>query len=159
MANNKMKSFNQYITEKPAKLSSVAPYKGAKWEDFRGLEDPTEKEMVSLMKKSSFKELRFVVNSKGKMWAWDTNDSLHEPVVYAMTGKKYDGDYAKGMINFMTVNDLDDLDPDMEAVGNLHVMILNSRTGTKLALKNRTLKALAKRINSKGKDRVWWKDT
>ena len=55
-------------------------------------------------------------------------------------------------------NDLDDLDPDMEAVGNLHVMILNSRTGTKLALKNRTLKALAKRINAKGKDRVWWAD-
>ena len=154
-----MKSFKQYITEKPAKLSSVAPYKGAKWEDFRGLEDPTEKEMIALMKKSSFKELRFVVNSKGKMWAWDTNDSLHEPVVYAMTGKEYDGDYAKGMINFMTVNDLDDLDPDTEAVGNLHVMILNSRTGTKSALKNRTLKALAKKINSKGKDRVWWKDT
>ena len=115
--------------------------------------------MIALMKKSSFKELRFVVNSKGKMWAWDTNDSLHEPVVYAMTGKKFDGDYAKGMISFLTVNDLDDLDPDMEAVGNLHVIILNSRTGgTKYALKNRTMKALAKRINSKGKDRVWWKD-
>ena len=154
-----MKSFTEYITEKAAKLSSVASYKGAKWEDFRGLENPTEKEMVSLMKKSSFNELRFVVDSKGKMWAWDTNDSLHEPVVYAMTGKKYDGDYAKGMINFMTVNDLDDLDPDTEAVGNLHIMILNFRSGGKLALKNRTLKALAKRINSKGKDRVWWKDT
>ena len=155
-----MKSFKQYITERPAKLSSVAPYKGAKWEDFRGLEDPTEREMIALMKKSSFKELRFVVNSKGKMWAWDTNDSLHEPVVFAMTGQKYVGDYAKGMINFMTVNDLDDLDPDMEAVGNLHVMILNSRTvGTNFALKNKTMKALAKRINSKGKDRVWWKDT
>ena len=155
-----MAQFREWIelTEKAAKLSSVAAYKGAKWEDFRGLENPTEKEMVSLMKKSSFKELRFVVDSKGKMWAWDTNDSLHEPVVYAMTGKKYDGDYAKGMINFMTANDLDDLDPDMEAVGNLHVMILNSRLGTKFALKNRTLKALAKRINSKGKDRVWWKD-
>ena len=63
------------------------------------------------------------------------------------------------MINFMTANDLDDLDPDTSAVGNLHVIILNSRTGgTKYALKNRTMKALAKRINSKGKDRVWWKD-
>ena len=151
-----MKSFKQYITEKPAKLSSVASYKGAKWEDFRGLENPTEKEMVSLMKKSSFNELRFVVDSKGKMWAWDTNDSLHEPVVYAMTGKKYDGDYAKGMINFINPEDEED---DSPSDGNLHVMILNSRTGTKLALKNRTLKALAKRINSKGKDRVWWKDT
>ena len=54
---------------------------------------------------------------------------------------------------------IDDLDPDTEAVGNLHVMILNSRTvGTNFALKNKTMKALAKRINSKGKDRVWWKD-
>ena len=153
-----MKSFRQHLTEKAAKLSSASPYKGAKWTDFRGLENPTEREMVSLMKKSKFNELRFVVDSKGKMWAWDTNDALHEPVVYAMTGKKYDGDYAKGMINFMTANDLDDLDPDTKAVGNLHVLILNSRTGTKYALKNRTMKALAKRINSKGKDRVWWKD-
>ena len=157
-----MKTFNQYITEKPAKLSSVASYKGAKWEDFRGLENPTEKEMVSLMKKSSFNELRFVVDSKGKMWAWETEDSLHEPVVYAMTGKKYDGDYAKGMINFINPEEEEAFDrgreDDSPGDGNLHVMILNSRTGTNLALKNRTLKALAKRINSKGKDRVWWRD-
>ena len=93
------------------------------------------------------------------MWAWDANDALHEPVIFAMTGEKYDGDYAKGMINFLTPNDLDDLDPDTEAVGNLHVIILNSRIGTKFALKNKTLKAFAKRINATGKDRVWWKDT
>ena len=150
-----MKSFMQYITEKPAKLSSTLPYKGAKWTDFRGLENPNERELRALMKKSSYKELRFVVDDKGKMWAWDTNDSLHEPVVYAMTGKKYDGDYAKGMINFINPEDEWDYSPKD---GNLHVMILNSRIGTKFALKNRTLKALAKRINSKGKDRVWWAD-
>jgi hypothetical protein len=154
-----MKSFNQYITEKSAKLSSVASYRGAKWEDFRGLENPNELEMKALMKKSQFNELRFIVDSKGKMWAWDANDALHEPVIFAMTGEKYDGDYAKGMISVITVNDLDDLDPDMETVGNLHVIILNSRIGgTKFALKNKTLKAIAKRINSKGKDRVWWDD-
>ena len=155
-----MKSFIQYITEKAAKLSSVAAYKGAKWEDFRGLEDPTEKEMITLMKKSSFKELRFVVDSKGKMWAWDTNNALHDEVIFGQTGQKYNGDYAKGIISFMTQHDLDDLNPDTSAVGKLHVIVLNTRTvGTDFALKNRTMKAIAKKINAKGKDRVWWKDT
>ena len=151
-----MKNFKHYITEKPAKLSATFPYKGAKWEDFRGLENPTEREMRTLMKKSSYKELRFVIDSKGKMWAWDTNDALHEPVVYAMTGQKYDGDYAKGMINFINSEGR----PAASQADNLHVKILNSRTvGTKYTLKNKTMKALAKRINSKGKDRVWWVDT
>ena len=153
-----MKSFKQYITEKPAKLSATFPYKGAKWEDFRGLENPTEREIRALMKKSKFKELRFLVDKKGKMWAWDTEDALHEPVVFAMTGQKYVGDYAKGMINL--------INPDAEdgekfsittKDGNLSVMVLNTRTvGDDFALKNKTLKALAKRVNAKGKDRVWW---
>jgi hypothetical protein len=30
--------------------------------------------------------------------------------------------------------------------------------GTDFALKNKTMKALAKRINAKGKDRVFWSD-
>ena len=154
-----MKSFKQYIIEKAAKLSASFPYKGAEWKDFRGLENPTEREIVASMKKSKFKELRFVVDGKGKMWAWDGDDALHDAVIFAQTGQKYNGDYAKGLINFLRPEDLDDLDPDTEAVGNLHVIILNSRIGTKLALKNRTLKALANRINAKGKDRVWWKDT
>lgn len=153
-----MKSFKQYITEKAAKLSATYPYKGARWDDFGGLENPTEREIKALLKKSGFNELRFVVDSKGKMWAWDTDEALHEPVVYAMTGKKYDGDYAKGMINFIDPDDEDDVGWDLSD-GNLHVLILNSRIGTKFALKNKTMKALAKRINSKGKDRVWWKDT
>jgi len=154
-----MKSFRQHITEKPAKLSSAFPYKGAKWEDFRGFENPSEKEITTALNKSKIKELRFVVDSKGKMWMWDSYDAIHEPVIYAMTGEKYVGDYAKGMINFMTVNDLDDLDPDMETVGNLKVIIMNTRTvGTNFALKNRTLKLLAKRINAKDKDRVYWSD-
>ena len=154
-----MKSFKRYITEKPAKLSATFPYKGAKWEDFRGLENPTEREIRALLKKTKFKELRFVVDKKGKMWAWDTEDALHEPVVFAMTGQKYVGDYAKGMINL--------INPDAEdgekfsittKDGNLSVMVLNTRTvGDDFALKNKTLKALAKRVNSKGKDRVWWK--
>ena len=151
-----MKSFKQYITEKPAKLSATLPYKGAKWEDFRGLENPTEREIRALMKKSSYKEVRFVVDSKGKMWAWDTNDALHDAVVFAMTGEKYVGDYAKGMISFINPDDEDDYMavPD----GNLHVTVLNTRTvGDNFALKNKTMKVLAKRVNSKGKDRVWWR--
>tara|TARA_Y100001973_G_scaffold103985_1_gene172546 strand:- start:242 stop:703 length:462 start_codon:yes stop_codon:yes gene_type:complete len=151
-----MKTFKQYITEKPAKLSATFPYKGADWDDFRGLENPTEREIRALMKKSKFKELRFLVDKKGKMWAWDTEDALHEPVVFAMTGQKYVGDYAKGMISFINPDDEDDYMavPD----GNLHVLVLNTRTvGDNFALKNKTMKALAKRVNAKGKDRVWWK--
>ena len=154
-----MKSFNQYVTEKAAKLSATFPYKGAEWKDFRGLENPTEREIDALMKKAKFKEVRFVVDSKGKMWAWDTDDALHDEVIFGQTGQKYNGDYAKGMINFRTQHDLDDLDPDTSSIGKTNVVVLNTRTvGTDFALKNRTLKALAKRINSKGEDRVYWSD-
>ena len=154
-----MKSFNQYVTEKAAKLSATFPYKGAEWKDFRGLENPTEREIDALMKKTRFKEVRFVVDSKGKMWAWDTDDALHDEVIFGQTGQKYNGDYAKGMINFRTQHDLHDLDPDTSSIGKTNVVVLNTRTvGSDYALKNRTLKALAKRINSKGEDRVYWSD-
>jgi len=154
-----MKSFKHYITEKPAKLSATFPYKGAGWKDFRGAENPSEKEIIALMNKSKQKEIRFVVDGKGKMWAWDTNDALHDEVIFGQTGQKYNGDYAKGMINFRTQHDLHDLDPDTSSIGKTNVVVLNTRTvGSDYALKNRTLKALAKRINSKGEDRVYWKD-
>ena len=54
-----MKSFLHYITEKTAKLSASFPYKGAKWTDFRGVENPSEKEIITLMTKSRMKEIRF----------------------------------------------------------------------------------------------------
>ena len=152
-----MKSFNQYITEKPAKLSATFPYKGSKWEDFRGLENPTERELVNFLKKSKSFELRFVVSKEGLMWAWDSNHGLHEAVIFAMTGKRYDVHnlYAKGMIGFFDEG-LDGIGTMKE--GNLKVWIMNTRAvGSDFALKNKTLKALAKRINAKGKDRVWWK--
>ena len=151
-----MKSFQQYIMEKPAKLSATFPYKGAKWVDFRGLEDPNENELVSFLNKAKFRSLRFLVDTKGKMWAWDGEHSLHDAVVYAMTGEKYNGDYAKGTIEFFNVDDEKSI---IHKSGNLRVIVMNSRTvGTNFALKNRTMKALAKRINSKGKDRVYWSD-
>jgi hypothetical protein len=150
-----MKSFQQYITEKPAKLSATFPYKGARWDDFRGVENPSEKEIIALMNKSRQKEIRFVVDGKGKMWAWDTNDALHDAVIFAQTGKKYNGNYAKGTVNFFDV----DSDKVFHKSGNLRIIIMNSRTvGTDFALKNRTMKALAKRINSKGDERVFWSD-
>ena len=154
-----MKSFNQYIKEKSAKLSAALPYKGAEWKDFRGAENPTEKEITTLMNKSRMKEIRFVVDGKGKMWAWDTNDALHDAVIFAQTGEKYNGNYAKGIVNFRTQHDLDDLVPDTSTIGMLNVVVLNTRTvGIDFALKSRTMKALAKKINAKGKDRVFWSD-
>ena len=53
-----MLSFKQHITEKSAKLSAVLPYKGAKWKNFRGLENPTERELVANIKKAKFFSLR-----------------------------------------------------------------------------------------------------
>mgnify|MGYP007063314715 CR=1 FL=1 len=141
-----MKSFQQYITEKPAKLSATFPYKGAEWKDFRGLENPTEREIITLMKKAKFKEVRWVSDAKGKMWAWDADDALHGAVIFAQTGIEPDvGDkrYVKG--SFKTSN------------GNIKVIVYNHQTvGSNFALKNKTLKALAKRINSKGEERVYW---
>jgi hypothetical protein len=148
-----MKSFNHYITERPAKLSATFPYKGAEWKDFRGLENPTEKEIIALMKKSKQKELRFVVDGKGKMWAWDTNDALHDAVIFAQTGEKYDGDYAKGVIIFFDVNS----DKVYHKSGNLKVILHNSiSAGSKFVFKNKTMKEFAKRINAKGDERVLW---
>jgi len=150
-----MKSFKQYITEKPAKLSATFPYKGARWDDFRGAENPSEKEIIALMNKSKQKEIRFVVDGKGKMWAWDTNDALHDAVIYAQTGEKYNGNYAKGTVNFFDI----DSDKVFHKSGNLRIVIMNTRTvGTDFALKNKTMKALAKRINSKGDDQIYWSD-
>ena len=152
-----MKSFSQYITEKPAKLSGVLPYKGAKWKNFRGLENPTERELVANIKKAKFFSLRFLVDTKGKMLAWDADLAIHDAVVFAMTGEKYvSGTYAKGVIGFLN---LDDDDAIVHQSGNLRVIVHNSRTvGTDFALKNKTMKALAKRINSTGKERVFWSD-
>ena len=156
MAVNKaMKSFKQYITEKPAKLSATLSYKGAKWEDFRGLENPNEKELSNHLKKSKHNTLRFLVDAKGKMWAWDGGHALHDAVVFAMPGEKYNGNYAKGTIEFF---DIENESGSAES-GNLWVRVLNSRTvGVDFALKNRTLKSLAKRINSNDDERVYWSD-
>ena len=141
-----MRSFKQHITEKPVKLSATYGYKGAKWDDFRGLENPTEKEIITLMKKAKFKEVRWVSDAKGKMWAWDADDALHGAVIFAQTGIEPDVDdkrYVKG--SFKTSN------------GNIKVIVYNHQTvGSNFALKNKTLKALAKRINSKGEERVYW---
>lgn len=152
-----MLSFKQHITEKSAKLSAVLPYKGAKWKNFRGLENPTERELVANIKKAKFFSLRFLVDMKGKMLAWDADVALHDEVVYAMTGEKYvSGTYAKGVIGFLN---LDDDDAIVHKDGNLRIIVHNSRTvGTDFALKNRTMKSLAKRINSTGKERVLWSD-
>lgn len=153
-----MKTFKQYIIEKSVKISASLPYKGAKWDTFRGLENPTEREIVAHIKKSRFYSLRFMVDMKGEMWAWDADDALHDAVVYAMTGNQYlSGSYAKGQIGFI---DLDDLySGNVAKKGHLRVIVHNSRTvGTDFALKNKTMKALAKRINSTGEERVYWKD-
>lgn len=151
-----MRSFKHYITEKPAKLSATFPYKGAKWENFRGLENPTEKELVTYMKRAKFYELRFLVDGGGKMWAWDSDHGLHDAVVFAMTGQKYNGDYAKGIISFL---DIENEKAIVHKEGNLKVTVMNTRTvGTDYALKNKTMKTLAKRINSTGDKRVYWSD-
>jgi hypothetical protein len=149
-----MKSFLQYITEKPTKLSATYPYKGAKWFDFRGYENPTEKEMWTLLKKARYGTVRFVVDAKGKMWMWDGNDGLHDAVIFAQTGEKYDGNYAKGDIQATNKTNA-----GSGPATNLKIIVHNTRTvGTDFALKNKTLKALAKRINSKDDDIVYWVD-
>ncbi len=152
-----MKSFSQYITEKPVKMSASPPYKGAEWEEFRGLENPTERELVAIMNKSKFYQLRFTVDDKGKMWAWDSDEALHGAVIFGMTGQKDMNNYARGVIGYFDINDKSGATPHKS--GNLRVIIYNSRSvGTDFALKNRTMKAIAKRINDKGDDKVFWSD-
>ena len=142
-----MKSFNRYITEKSVKLSAALPYKGAKWEDFRGLENPTERELLTYIKKSRLFSLRFMVDIKGKMWAWDADDALHDAVIFGQTGEKYDGDYAKGVIIFFDVKS----NKVQHKSGNLKVILHNSiRLASKFVFKNTTMKEFSKRINVKG---------
>mgnify|MGYP003115477525 CR=1 FL=1 len=148
----------EYLTEKPTKISATFPYRGAGWSEFRGLENPTERELVAFLKKAKRGDVRFTVDSKGKMWAWDGDHGLHDEVIFGMTGQKYNGDYAKGIMNFVDLDDSDVL--KIKRDGNLKIIIMNTRTvGTDHALKNRTLKSIARRINSKDQEkRVYWKD-
>ena len=97
------------------------------------------------------------MDTKGKMLAWDADLALHDEVVYAMTGEKYvSGTYAKGQIGFI---DLEDSDAIVHKDGNLRIIVHNSRSvGPDFALKNRTMKSLAKRINSAGEDKVYWSE-
>ena len=150
-----MLSFKQYITEKTAKLSATFPYKGAEWKDFRGYENPSEAEIWSLIKKASYGDVRFVVDSKGTMWMWDGNDALHDAVILAQTGKKYSGNHAKGMFWATTKTNT-----GSGPATNLKVVVHNTKTvGTEFVLKNRTLKALEKRVNAPDdEERVYWTD-
>ena len=153
------KTEEDYIVERLTKLSASLPYKGAGYREFRGVENPTEREILNTLKKAKFSELRFTVDSKGKMWAWDSDHDLHDAVIFGMTGQKYNGDYAKGVIGFIDM-DGDDDPSKITREGNLRVIVHNSRTvGTDYALKNKTLKSIAKRVNTKdAKKRVFWRD-
>ena len=90
-------------------------------------------------------------------------DSLEEAISKAINEKPDSSNQLKEAryeIKFDSAEFGQDDEDDYMAVpdGNLHVFDLNTRTvGDNFALKNKTMKALAKRVNSKGKDRVWWK--
>jgi hypothetical protein len=153
-------SFRIPLEEKPAKLGATFPYKGAKYKNIRGLENPTEREVMALLSKAKRRALRWISDPKGRMLVWDAMDALHDEVAYAEGWKDphhsdRDLTYAKGSFEF---------EPDSKKIvsteGRLQVMHFNDRVvGSDFPLKNRLMKALAKRINEpiKSEKRIIWK--
>ena len=98
-----MKSFRQYLEERPVKLSLLLPYGGAIPREIRGLDDPSLSDITGFAKNAPQNKLRFLVNSKGKMTVWRAMDGIHQQVI---TGEgRDDEDFTLGYMTLLKNGD------------------------------------------------------
>ena len=76
-----MKSFNQFITERPVKFTSYLPGYETMMKTERGLENPSVAELTSFIKNTKFREVRILVNSKGSLTVWNAEKSIHQEIM------------------------------------------------------------------------------
>jgi hypothetical protein len=100
-----MKSFRQYLEERPVKLSLLLPYGGAIPREIRGLDGPSLSDITGFAKNAPQNKLRFLVNSKGKMTVWRAMDGIHQQVI---TGEgRDDEDFTLGYMTLLKNGDWD----------------------------------------------------
>ena len=75
-----MKSFNQYITERPAKITVDLGGFRSKISEIRGLINPTFSELTGFIKNTQF-GVRFLVSAKKDLYVWDGAKIIHADVV------------------------------------------------------------------------------
>jgi len=79
-----MKTFKQYITEKPVKLTVGQLFRGSKIGDepeTRGLINPSEQELAAYTKRTPYNEVRILVDKKGTLYVWDADKALHQEII------------------------------------------------------------------------------
>ena len=98
-----MKSFKQYITERPARLTVGQLSRRSIPRDTRGLINPSESELSSYTKNTEYNQVRILVDKKGKLYAWDADDALHQEIISGEGLNK--DDVMLGSINHGSVYD------------------------------------------------------
>ena len=94
-----MKSFKQYITEKPHKIGVMDKYADPKFREIRGLLSPSMDDLISFTKhKTKWKSVRIIAGLGAKgLYVWDANEATHPDV---MGGENLNPDkYKTGMLS------------------------------------------------------------
>ena len=133
-----MKSFRQYLEERPVKLSLLLPYGGAIPREIRGLDNPSLSDITGFAKNAPQNKLRFLINSKGKMTVWRAMDGIHQQVI---TGEgRDDEDFTLGYMTLHRVGDGDSWDVYVSP---------HPKANVKFIKKNATFQEILKMTTSK----------
>ena len=96
-----MKSFKQYITEKPYKIGVMDDYSKPKFKEIRGLFNPSMDELTAFTMKTKWKSVRIIAGwlKTDNLYVWDANLATHPDV---MEGENLDyKKYATGMLSWI----------------------------------------------------------
>ena len=94
-----MKSFKQYITERPAKITVDLGGWRSKISEIRGLINPTFSELTGFIKNTQF-GVRFLVSAKKDLYVWDGAKIIHADVASGELADEDDEEYIKGSITY-----------------------------------------------------------
>ena len=76
-----MKSFIQFITERPAKLSVGQLYRASLPRETRGHINPNEQDLARYIQNTKYNEVRILVDKKGTLYVWDAEEALHQEII------------------------------------------------------------------------------
>ena len=91
-----MRSFRNYITERPAKITvNTGKWRGS-FDEIRGLINPSLSELTNYIKNTTL-GVRFLVHPSGELYVWDSSKYIHADV---FRGESLGEDYLKGSITY-----------------------------------------------------------
>jgi len=99
-----MKSFKQYITERPAKITVDLGGWRSKISEIRGLINPTFSELTGFIKNTQF-GVRFLVSEKNDLYVWDGAKIIHADVSRGELAGDDDQEYIKGSITYDKISE------------------------------------------------------